>query len=120
MNWLPWILRIKRPGHKFGLRSASDNKAEKNVRFKLSQCQTSFASLLKANKLKSTEIVVSNDDLDVRINKCLTLINDNPPLTDESHRASLVTMQQIYYELQYVTERMKRDDEAEERKNDWK
>lgn len=120
LNWLPWILMVKRPGHNFGRRPFPESNFEINRRFSRSEEKFSAEKTPLDDSRTSLPHSLYKTDLDSRINQCLKLIAENPALIDRSYQATLLTMQQIYFELKYITQRMKRDDEAEERKNDWK
>lgn len=130
LNWLPWILLVKRPGHKLERRRPfSKEHFDRNRRFDLAtdgygrSVEHTPLSLFRedsTNASNKSSDFLCHTNLDARINNCLKLIAENPALVDRSYHASLLTMQQIYYELKFITQRMKRDDEAEERKNDWK
>lgn len=59
-------------------------------------------------------------DLENRIKLCIRNLTANPNAVDHGVQAVLLTMQQIYSELKYITQRMQRDDNVQDAKNEWK
>lgn len=60
-------------------------------------------------------------DMDNRVEKCFAkLVNNNVLIKDDGFKAILTTTQQIYYDLKYITETLKKLDKVEDAKNDWK
>uniref|UniRef100_A0A915INS5 Uncharacterized protein n=1 Tax=Romanomermis culicivorax TaxID=13658 RepID=A0A915INS5_ROMCU len=97
LDWLPRLLNVKRPERKTtALLDALDEK-----------CM---------------------NDFDSRIEQCLTKLiihdsmNNNQEVggLDDGYKAVLTTMQLVHNDVRFITGNMKKHDEAEDVKNDWK
>lgn len=59
-------------------------------------------------------------ELETRIKTCIRSITSNSTAIDHGVQAAVLTMQQIYNELKFITQRMQRDDLVQEAKTEWK
>ncbi|XP_031623467.1 neuronal acetylcholine receptor subunit alpha-7 [Contarinia nasturtii] len=115
LMWLPWILRMSRPGHKITRKSILISNRMKELELK----ERSSKSLL-ANVLD-----IEDDFRHQGLNSSQTAIGSSfgRPTTVEEHHSSNCNhrdLHSILKELQFITARMRRSDDEAELVSDWK
>lgn len=140
LNWLPWLLMMKRPGHKFTRHSLykvlhkpsangtgqylDGDSLMRNMRFSDDNSYVGFNSSKPTEKEEEQPFGrvkrVFSADLETRLVSCLQNASTNPQLMDQGSLSMLLTMQQIYSEVKFIARRMEREDEVQEAKNDWR
>lgn len=120
---------MKRPGQKFTRESLEMAKEEISKQKHQSNEETMFSDNFEFfdpdnnNTLEYYAMSPKNNsfqDIDERINRCLSKIIDNPTFDDLSFETMLRFVQKAHKELKFMTQRMKRVDNVEDEKNDWK
>lgn len=130
LYWIPWILRMKRPGHNLtyaSLPSLFSTKPNRHSESLIRNIKDNEHSLSRANSF----------DADCRLNQYImtqsvsngltslgsipsTMISSNGTTTDVSQQATLLILHRIYHELKIVTKRMIEGDKEEQACNNWK
>ncbi|EGT55171.1 hypothetical protein CAEBREN_30258 [Caenorhabditis brenneri] len=131
LYWIPWILRMKRPGHNLTYASLPPlftSKPNRHSESLIRNIKDNEHSLSRANSF----------DADCRLNQYImtqsvsngltsmasipsTMISSaNGTSTDVSQQATLLILHRIYHELKIVTKRMIEGDKEEQASNNWK
>lgn len=116
LNWLPWILGIKRPGHKF---TRKELKKMFKAKSKLSESESLVqdpSTIPELNGNDKQNLILQYQQLLESFVKTTA----KPIIEEANSSVHLLRLQQIYWELKFITQRMKRDDDEQEAKNDWK
>lgn len=141
LNWLPWLLMMKRPGHKFSRRMvyAMPKKQASNgqcldsdnllINLRHHSEDGSFTGFNNSTTRATTEVDEKplgrvhrkhSPELESRLVTCLRNVSSSPHQTDQGLMSMLLTMQQVYSEVKFIAQRMEREDEVQEAKNDWR
>ncbi|VDP43356.1 unnamed protein product [Soboliphyme baturini] len=112
LNWLPWILMMKRPGRSFSRRSVQKARELKSMALHERLSRSLMANVLDVDEhpvfcteKRKVEPVYS------------TPLDDYKQRHDSQYRKELML---ILKELRYITERMHKEDEDHEIIVDWK
>lgn len=110
---------MKRPGHDFSRESLRNAKIE----YSKGKNRSKSESIVRRDSVSDNNnlnISNNNDDVDDRIKTCVMKIIHDPEFDDPCFEAMLTFVQKIHKELKFMTQRMKRVDNVEDEKNDWK
>lgn len=129
LNWLPWLLMMKRPGYRFS-RHLLTNPFKSQPTQQPSQTSKHSESLIrnvlgwesdsgKIHKLVD-EHRRTSIDLEARVLKCLRPMLHDPSLVEPGVQAVLLVMQRIHSQLKFITKRMEEEDEEQDAETDWK
>lgn len=127
LYWLPWMLRMKRPGVKLTyatLPSLFNSKLKNTSESLIRNIKVNESSNSRSNSL----------EIERRLHQymsCSGVMNGiSPPLSvphsqisaplDLGQQATLLILQRIYHELKVVTKRMLETDQEEQASNNWK
>lgn len=117
LNWMPWLLRMKRPGHVFGRHSTTEIKKETETESLMSGYVPSYVE----STVSSSEPRRERDSpIQLKRNGRNSFAGSFDGITDPSILALLDKVRNINVDLKFITQRMKRDDDEQEAKNDWK
>lgn len=120
LNWLPWLLGMKRPGHKFSRKALKEifqrrKKTSENENL-LDTDNHQTMSENQGHHYKERLLLQYQQVLESFINTSTM----KPIIQKSNSNIYLLRLQQIYWELKFITQRMKRDDDEQDAKKDWK
>lgn len=125
LNWLPWLLMMKRPGHTFTRSSLKRSEDLKELELREKQSKSLLANVLDMDddSLKGIDSNHHNNSTPPSYVKLTHICEEfgvkksSPNSLSRHSRPELI---QILRELRFITERMRREDEDEEITNDFK
>lgn len=137
LNWLPWLLMMKRPGHKFTRRNmykvlnpplmngaGQHQDGDSLIKNRYSDDSSSDGFNSKPNEKEEQKLGrvhrLHSATVESRLLMCLENASTNAHLMDQGAMGMLLTMQQIYSEVKFIAKRMEREDEIQDAKNDWR
>jgi nicotinic acetylcholine receptor len=133
LNWLPWLLMMKRPGYKFSrhlltnpFKSQPSQQSSSQTTSSSRHSESLIRNVLgwesdtgKIHKLVD-EHRRTSIDLEARVLKCLKPMLHDPTLVEPGVQAVLLVMQRIHSQLKFITKRMEEEDEEQDAETDWK
>uniref|UniRef100_L7MMW7 ACR-16 n=2 Tax=Oesophagostomum dentatum TaxID=61180 RepID=L7MMW7_OESDE len=128
LYWLPWILRMKRPGVKLtyaSLPSLFSTKLKSHSESLIRNIKENEASISRSNSFeieRRLHFYMSASGIMNGVSPPLTEVQSSQitaPI-DLGQQATLLILQRIYHELKIVTKRMVESDREEQASNNWK
>nr|QOR60934.1 nicotinic acetylcholine receptor alpha subunit 16 [Necator americanus] len=128
LYWLPWLIRMKRPGVKLtyaSLPSLFNPKLKSHSESLIRNIKENESSTSRSNSLeieRRLHFYMSSSGLMNGVSPPLTAMQSSQitaPI-DLGQQATLLILQRIYHELKVVTKRMVDTDREEQASNNWK